>query len=395
MIIYNIFPEKIPNFQNNSIELSVFDSVFINISYTYIFKGIIDIKKIKKSLSSVLFYYPIIGGTLKKENNYYYIDIRNSFVNIYYNYDNMENINYNNRLFNVFINCNNNKTILKIILNHIIGDAKNIENIMILWTKKYNNMKNYENIKLKRYKTFSFYKNINNIIENKEINIYKLYNQEKFNIPNLENLQNYKFCISNDLLKILKEKTSSFSCLDSLSSYLFNICKNIEKVKKLKKVCTAVNFRKRIGIDKNLSGNYIITVTTDEQQSDILNINSMIETSKKIRESINKVNVDLIKKHGLNIEYYRRKKLFEKYMFELSNDLFITNSWIEYDINKCNFNLELERFLPPSIPFPYFTLYTKNNNNICINIMLPKDIIHDFKKIINNDFSNNFNNYIS
>lgn len=393
MFVYNIFPENEIKNKIDFIELSIFDGVFIDINYIYILKGKIDIEKIKKSLSSILDYYPIIGGKLRKEDNYYYIDIKNPFVNIYYNYTDIGNINYKNNLFSVFINCDDNKTILKIIMNHVIGDAKTMENVMISWENEYNNIKNDKNINLKRYKTFSYYKRINNIIENKDVNIYKLYNQEKFNLSDMENLENYKFCIPTVLLKKLKEKTISFSSLDSLSAYLFNVCKSLENTQTLKKVCTAVNFRKRINIDENLTGNYIITVSTEIQDNKSLNIRSIIETSKDIRKSINGVNVGLINKHGLNIEFYRRKFLFEKYMFNLSNDCFITNSWINYNINKCNFKLELEDFTPPYIPIPYFTLYTKINDKIYINIMLPKNVISDFKNIINNDFFNNFHNY--
>lgn len=182
--------------------------------------------------------------------------------------------------------------------------------------------------------------------------------------------------------------------MDCLSSYLFNICRLLEKKQNINTICTTINFRNKINIDENTCGNCIITMPIiDINLDNILNLESIINTSKNIRKSINLVNKELIDKHGINIEYYRRNNLFEKYIFNLHNNYFLTNSWTSFKFKEFDFNLNIIKFTPPSIPLPYFTLYIDSNKEIEINIMLPKNIKYSFIKIINNDINKEFRNY--
>lgn len=111
---------------NKNIELSIFDGIFINMKFIYEFYGLLDLEKIKKSLSDTLKIYPFIGGKLINNNNNYFIDISNPIIKIIINNNNINISSDNEFLFIVALKENKNITTLELYINHVIGDGKTI-----------------------------------------------------------------------------------------------------------------------------------------------------------------------------------------------------------------------------------------------------------------------------
>lgn len=362
--------------------------------FRYEFYGILDLEKIKKSLSNVLEIYPFIGGKITKDNNNYSIDISNPMIKLIIN--NNDNISSDdNFLFIVSLNKNTNITILELYINHVIGDGRTINNILKTWSDIYQEKYIKKNIVMERYNTISKYKNIIDIKIDNNLNLYKTFNFRDIefiiNSPKL-----YKCIIEFNKreIKILKTISNSYSSLDSLSSYLYNVCNSIENERKLEHVCTSIDFRKKINIDLDTIGNYVIVVFTNKINNKQNNKNfNLKNVSKHIRDSINSINNDIIDKCSNNIEYYRRLGKFEEYTYNIKDNFFVTDSWTTFDINKINFGLSVKEFIPPSVPIPYLTLYTKNNENIIANILIPDKLKNVFEKIIYKDKKELFKDY--
>lgn len=209
MISYNIKPYK--EIKNNIIELSIFDNIFLNIDFTYEFEGLLEIDKLKESLSYTLSIFPFIGGKLITEKQNYYINNDECLINLFVLEDFKKiDVLDDNKLFKVYLKYDDNKSTLKIILNHIIGDGKTIENIIKIWSNKYKNINNKDYINLERYKKISEYKNIKEIVIDKSLNIYGLNNFSFSDFPNIDILENVNLKISKKVLKILKKKQILF-----------------------------------------------------------------------------------------------------------------------------------------------------------------------------------------
>lgn len=379
-----------------NIELSIFDNVFINMKFKYEFYGLLDLNKIKKSLEDTLNIYPFIGGKMVNHDNFYFIDITNPIIKLIIDPEDNINISADNEfLFIVVFKKYKNITILELYINHIIGDGKTINDILKTWSDIYQNKYIENNIIMERYKPISIYKNITDIKKDKYLNLYKIFNFQDIdfmiNSPPLDK------CIiefNKQEIEILKNISKSYSSLDALSSYLFNICSDIEKNKKLEYICTSIDFRKRINIDLNTLGNYVILANTDKINNENNNKNLKLRNvSKYIRKSINNIDNNMIDKCSTNIEYHRRLGKFEEYTYNIRDNYFITDSWTTFDINNINFGLIVKDFIPPFVSIPYLTLYMKSNENIIVNILIPDKLKNVFKDIIIKDKKEKFKDY--
>lgn len=250
------------NIKIKKIELSIFDGVFINMKIKYDFYGILDLEKIKKSLSNVLEIYPFIGGKIINDNNNYSIDISNPMIKLIIN--NNDNISSdNNFLFIVSLSRSKNITILELHINHVIGDGKTINNILKTWSDLYQEKYIKKDILIERYNTISNYKYKMVKIDN-NLHLYKTFNKDIEFIINSPKLYKCIIEFNKKEIEILKNISNSYSSLDSLSSYLYNVCNSIENEKKLEHVCTSIDFRKKINIDLDTIGNYVIVVPTNK-----------------------------------------------------------------------------------------------------------------------------------
>lgn len=248
---------------------------------------------------------------------------------------------------------------------------------------------------MERYNPISKYNKILEIKKKEDLNLYKIFNFQDINfINNNSNLYKCILEFNKEEIKILKNISNSYSSLDSLSSYLFIICNEIEKDKNLEYICTSVDFRKRINIDLNTLGNYVVVVNTDKINIEKDNKNLKLKNaSKYIRNSINNIDNNIIDKCSNNIEYHRRLGKFEEYTYNIKSNYFVTDSWTTFDINNINFGLTIKDFIPPSLPIPYLTLYMKHNENIIVNILIPEKLKNVFKEIVYNDKKQLFRDY--
>lgn len=354
-------------------ELSIFDGVFFDIKIKYEFHGLIELEKFKMSLLKLLDLYPFIGGNLINDNNNYFIDTSSPRLKIIlYDDKKPQIISDNEYLFIVLLKKNENNTLLDLHINHIIGDGTTINQIIKKWNDIYQQKNIVNKNILERKELISKYKKVNIKYDN-NLELYKNISYKEFNMYKLTECV---FTFNKKEIKILKDKSESYSLLDALSAYLFIICNNIKEDPKFDNISTCFNFRKIINIDKNTFGNYVVFIKTK-----IINSNeNIINISKKIRNSINEIDTDIINKCSNNIEFYRRMGKFEEYNWDIINKktCFVTNSWTNFDMNKINFGLKIKKFTPHVLPIPYSVMYVKDNENIIVNISVP---IHKENKL--------------
>lgn len=398
---------------HNSISCSVTDRLLQNLPITvaFFYRESIDSYILVAAFRKVLKDFPIFAGTLKKTSDDLYIDCNNqgvlfSVATDEYSIDSVlerlptigiqrlvDPIDPKNVVLNqspiltvklTYFACGG--MIVGLSWHHSIGDMHTFMQLMKAWSNTVNKEK-YPlpliTFNRDRYLEDNLIDNKNtmsgvrylNIKELLKLSIYMLFKakdkivvQIYFSKEELSNIKKY-FSHQTD------EKLSK---CDALCAYLFGIILELDKNKKSRYLSIAIDYRSRVGLPQNLSGNFVasINVIADRQ------IDS-VRLAERLRISINnfqQLHMDVFSSAKFINENGGIKKI-DRFVMKgidpINRNLFVTN-WSNFGVYDVIFEDSKPFYFTAlgNAPFPWLSIINEgfSKKGLIYSVTLPSDL---------------------